>query len=57
METKSKNFHRLTIKSDQISLDDFEIRGVKAYGLKKNSANSVAELLIVLDVASSIVKK
>jgi hypothetical protein len=46
----NNGLHKLIIKNDEMMLDDFKIKGLIRYELKKNSANLPAELLIVLQV-------
>lgn len=47
---ENQKIHKLTIKDDDIILDDFKVKGVTKYELKKSSTSSPAELLIALEV-------
>ncbi|MBV1817303.1 hypothetical protein KUA25_04420 [Bacteroidales bacterium MSK.15.36] len=53
---KDINIHKLTIKDGKVMLDDFKVKGVTKYELKKSSANSPAELLIALVVNDPMLK-
>jgi len=57
VENKPKKLHELVIKDEQIKLDSFNIHGVKSYKLSKSSADSPTELLLLLDVSNSSVRK
>lgn len=51
---KNKNTHKLTIKNDEVMLDDFKLKGLVKYELKRSSVNSPTELLIALEVKDPI---
>ena len=49
---KNNTISKLTIKDDQIYLDDMKIKGVTGYEVKSSAPNKIAELTLKLVVSA-----